>query len=514
MTHNNFTDVYNIRHKWGNMALTMPKIAGLYKIDWVKRGLPIRLDDKRREYKDRPFAYADYMLQHWNFPTDDMRIDMQKKFEDYIDELDRSKAKLEAKEQAKVQTLLATREAIKKPLADNRQDVDAILKLPGLSEGGYKQLAKDHYVILYPSGKDKLAEAKSRRLERLYAGFYYWFALQGQQLPQPDRKLVCVLADTLDKFWSLHKTFDSVEHVADGFYSPFENVTILAPERVDGGFDQLKAKAGELEKQLSENGLDLTKLLKGERLSKKITDEVDPGKIAYAQMMALALEGAKDEGDQATITHEGTQQLAAASGLLPRRVRVPTAVRLGLGSFFESPKSAGELASPSLWTGIGEESWVFLPLYKRVAKADGGAIKLDDKDTTTKPVKVDKPSILRILTDRGFDKADRADKDEKETLKYVARAEAWALTHYLAKEKLDNLRKFYDELSKLPRDMDLTPEIVEQCFGAAFGILDENGRVNPDMLATLEREWRNWMGYLELEVDPNIETIKEKKASN
>jgi hypothetical protein len=496
----------------------MPKIEGVAKIDWVRKGLLLRLDDKRREYKDQPFEYADYMLRHWNFPADERGVDVQKKFEDFIDELDRMKAKLDAKDQARVQALVATREAIRKPLAANRQDVDAVLKLPALADGGYRQLAKDHYVLLYPTGKDKMAEAKTKRLERLYAGFYYWFALHGQPLPQPDRQLVCVLADSVEKFWTLHKVFDSVEHVADGFYSAFDNVAILAPERVDAPYDQFKAKAGDEEKKLTEFDLTLTKLLKGERIKQKTMDDMGefaPGRIAYGQMMALALEGAKEEGENATVTHEGTQQLAAASGLLPRRVRVPTAVRLGLGSFFETPKSSGELGSPSLWTGIGGENWVYLPLFKKLVKADGGSIKLDEKDTKAKGTKLDKLSILRVLSDRGFEKADRADKADQETLKHVARAEAWALTYYLARDKLDNLRKFYDELTKLPRDMELTPEIVEQCFGAAFGLLDENGKINSDMLGNLERDWKTYVGRLTFEEDPNRETIKEpKKPSN
>jgi hypothetical protein len=405
------------------------------------------------------------------------------------------------------------REDLKKDLAEAQEEVKLVQGVPGLLEG-YRTLSSPHYTILYPPADTKAAEARLKRLERVYAGFFYWFALQNQPLPMPQRKLVCVLADSTEKFKSLHQVFDSVEHVGDGFYAPIDNIAILAPKRLDSGYDQFLSKAGEIDKQFGEQGFDLTKLLQGRPLGKKVMDEVEPGKISYGQMMALAVEAAREEGEVATVTQEGTQQLASASGLLARRVRVPTAVRIGLGSFFETPKSAGELNLVSLWAGIGGAHWVYLPIYKKLVAAEAsGTLKLDDKDPNAKVLRVDKLSVLRVLTDRGFDRSDKAtDAAEKANYRTIARAEAWALTFFLMRDKLDGLRKFYDELSKMPREMELTPEIIEQAFGKAFNLLNDGtgDKIDPDKLETFEKNWKNFMGYQKPEHDPNIEPAKPK----
>ena len=507
---------YTITHKWGKISVSTPKIEGLAKMDWIHKKLSDRLDERRREYKDQPLAYADYMLKRWNYPTEEKGIDVQKKFEEYIDELDRTKAKLNAAEQDKVKALVATRDALKKSLPDSTEELKQMQALPGLVDG-YKTLSKDHYIMLYPpekQGMAKAAEVKLKRLEKLYAGFYYWFAVHGQVLPQPQAKLVCVLADSNEKFASIHKVLDSVEFAADGFYSPFDNVAVLAPSRVDAAFEQLQTKAHDFETQNSQSGLELDKLLAGKALSKKAMEDLDANQIVYAQLLAMALKAAAEEGDFATVSHEGTQQLAAATGLLPRRVRVPSAVRFGLGSFFESPKSNGELNLASIWTGIGDANWVYAPLFQKISKAqkdDGtGSLKLEDKNPDAKPVRLDKLSITRILTDQAFDRADKADKAEREGYRLVARAEAWALTHFLARDRLPNLLRFYAELSKMPRDMELTPEIIETAFGRAFDMLDANERLDQNALTALENKWREVMAYyVNLEVSDKDSAIKD-----
>jgi hypothetical protein len=507
-----------IRHKWGQnqLLLSTNKIDGIARVDVIKRGLILRFNDYKAKEKDNLFLVADWLLRHWHYPTDDPKnFDVQKKFEEHIDEMERNKARMNAADQAKLAALQKVRDELKKPLAEPQEELRVVQSVPGMAEG-YKTLSKDHYVLLHPD-KTKVAEARVKRLERLYAGFFYWFALQGQPLPAPQRKLVCVLAESDEKFKSLHQVFDSIEHVADGFYAPIENIAILAPSRVDSAFDQLRSKAGEIDKQFGDLGFDLTKLLKGDKLPKKVTEEIDSGRIAYGQMMALAMEAAKEEGEVATVTHEGTQQLAAATGLLSRHVRVPSAVRMGLGCFFETPKSAGDLNLVSLWSGIGDAHWVYAPLFKRLASAEAaGTLALDEKNATAKPLRIDKLNPVRILTDGGFERADKAEKGDKDSYRTVARAEAWALTHYLMREKLSNLRRFYAELSQLPRDMDLTPEIIEMTFARAFDLVDAGNpdRIDQDKLAALERAWKNSMGYVKLEEDPNREPKEKPRATN
>jgi hypothetical protein len=130
-------------------------------------------------------------------------------------------------------------------------------------------------------------------------------------------------------------------------------------------------------------------------------------------------------------------------------------------------------------------------------------------------VRLDKLSIIRILTDQGFDRADKADKSEKDNYRLLARSEAWAVTHYLARDKLPNLVRFYAELSKMPRDMELTQEIIETAFGRAFDMLDENERLDQAKLTALEESWRRAMAYyVSLEETDANSAIKEPKKTN
>ena len=85
--------------------------------------------------------------------------------------------------------------------------------------------------------------------------------------------------------------------------------------------------------------------------------------------------------------------------------------------------------------------------------------------------------------------------------------------------------KFYAELSRLPRDMELTEEVVIRAFARAFELLDAAGKVDAAKLAKLEAAWREFMKFEELEYpalpEPKItapekpkETKPQQKPSN
>jgi hypothetical protein len=232
-------------------------------------------------------------------------------------------------------------------------------------------------------------------------------------------------------------------------------------------------------------------------------EDFDLQGLNYAKLVALASAAAMEEGELAAVSHEATQQLASASGLLPRRVKVPQAVRHGMASFMETPKSYGEYDAPSVWSGVGGQHWVYLPFVKKLLAGEkNGTMTYATIGNTEKKIKVDKLSILRILTDGSFEQVAKAEKHEVEPYDLKARSEAWALVSYLMRDKTANWIRFCGEFGAMPRDMDLSNETIQLAFGRAFDLVDP---ANPDKvdnakLQALEGAWRSWLGLQNLEI--------------
>ena len=164
-------------------------------------------------------------------PVDDNKFDMQKEFERYIDELSNQGPRSRAKPAP--DALRAVREELKKSLSDPVTELAQLANLPGLGPE-YKQTRSPHYVMLH-LGRDQKdggnADRKLKRLERVYAGFYYWFALMGKPAKAPEKQLIVILPENGEKFRLLHRTLDSLPLINDGFYSNLDNVAILSKAR-------------------------------------------------------------------------------------------------------------------------------------------------------------------------------------------------------------------------------------------------------------------------------------------
>ncbi len=524
-----------LRHKWGQTLLPGDGYRNLaylqvLTVDGKPTGKPVPSIDKQLEaqktrlLKDRPLELIDWMLRHWNLPSIDGKFDMQKKLEELLDQLAKG-SKLEGNDQAKLQALLKVRDRLnpKNALASPESDLAELQRIlqRALPEKSYKITISPHYVLLYGTRDDKLAEQRLKRLEHTYAGFFYWFALQNQPRPEPEKKLLCVLSENADHFGVLHQTFDEVPHAADGFYNPLDNVAVFSPSRVDSAFQEFNAAAGNFERRLNDlEGLDFHKLLRGEKLPAKVEKDLQSDKkvhfdVTFGKMLALAQQAAQEEGEIATITHEGTYQLAMATGLLPRRVNMPEAVRFGLGSLFETPKSKGTFAFaadvtkdgglPAYWSGISAPSWTYLEFFKGLLAYENKTATLNPKTAQELKVKIDKLDMLKILQDAGFEGAGKADEKEQPFLREKARAEAWALTYFLARARkengnpyLDSLLGFYEELGRLPRDMELTPKAIERAFARAMDLQKSPGSDELDK-AKLEKLHDRWRAFLRAE---------------
>jgi hypothetical protein len=468
---------HHIKHKWGMTYLPFKGPGFDYtiidKLDTVAR----RYDNEKKSIKDDDPNRADKLLELAQKALSFGLLDK-------IPELMADVAKLEPKNPAVV--------AFQKTLANmNRKitaDDPAIAWQKRLE---FNVERSEHYALLYEP-KLPLPEVKSRlqRLEQNYAGFFYWFALKGHALAVPSSRLVAVLVNNKETFDHEQKeVFDNADMVADGFYSRRDNLAVFAAKPIDDGYASLE----QLTQASDYKKLDRGELLRGAKaLSNKdrrsgMTRFDD--KARY-ETYALIFQAKEAESEIATVSHEGTRQLIAAIGLLPRNVEVPEWFDFGVGSFFETPKG-------SFWAGVGATNVPYQWNLKRW-KTVRPPSKYWEKD----PLK----ALKAVVTDGYFREAKTSKKKEAELTR--ARTMAWALTYYLAQQKLEDLVRYYRELANLPRDMQLDDEALLGLFARVFGLVDVN---KPDQLdaARAADFARKWYAYLESMPPELIEAYKE-----
>ncbi len=451
------TRIGTIRHKWGSTKLTdvlgdvevkhvpMPTVRQRYQREFSK------LDKEPRP--DKLLELAGWVLTHG----------LLDKFPEIMDKL--------AKADPKHPALLAYRKvhtAMERPVT---RDDPAVSWQSRLGDHCRVKESK-HYVLIYDVPSPEKAQRWLDQMEATYKGFFYWFALRGMALEVPDRRLVAVLLDNPEVFEHQHKqVFDSLPMVADGFYARRDNLAVFSATRLDDAFEALdKTVTG----YWRSAGMDEAAFLQG-KITRKFTD---PENLT-ASTLTLVHRLVRDESEVATVSYECTRQLIAAVGLLPRAVQAPQWNDFGMASFFETPRGA-------FWPGFGAPSWAYLVHYKQWESAK----KLDD------PVK----ALTSVVTDRYFREAAASKQKEKPQLR--ARAMAWALNYYLMHKKLGGLMRYYQELSQMPRDMELDETVLLQAFARAFDLLDpaKPGTIDQTKLYNMAKEWRQFIQYTPTQV--------------
>jgi hypothetical protein len=224
--------------------------------------------------------------------------------------------------------------------------------------------------------------------------------------------------------------------------------------------------------------------------------------IAEAQMLALMLKALEQEAELATVSHDASRQLLFASGLLPRNVAVPEWILFGMGSFFETP-----LQSP--WPTIGAPSPYYLPRWRELKGKDPaqGGLEKTAVDTLKKVVT---DGYFRSLPSQS--KTNNAEHLLYEASLRKARTASWALTYFLAQKHLDGLRRYFAELSKMPRDIELDDTVLLSCFARAFGCVDGNNKVDEGKLRALANDWYGFWQSVHFESEPVMKEIREKIA--
>lgn len=381
------------------------------------------------------------------------------------------------------------------------KDEDAKKWQEKLGLGGYRITRSAHYALLHSFTSDESPAVQSRlhRLEAAYRSFYYWFALKGQALPVPDYRMVAMLVLAAKDFRLLHQIFDSASMVADGFYTPRDNVAVFSARRLDSAYHALALQSKELLTTYDQETL-LKSPPKQPTFAQQPTNqqELEQGwrRLFDASTRAVLLKALEMDAERATVSHEGTRQLVAASGLLPRTVATPEWVQFGMGSFFE-------VAKGSPWGGVGFPSPTFNDNFNYLFQYQ----KQIGQDR-----KLDKAALLEsVVTDRLFRQA-KAKGDDPSRLR--ARTTSWALTFYLARFKLDGLLAYYQELNRLPRDLEFDEEVLKGCFARAFKLMDDRrpDQVDPRKFAKFAADWHVSINQTPLEADEVLRQVHKNQA--
>lgn len=365
---------------------------------------------------------------------------------------------------------------------------------------GFRRTESDHYVLLYSAALSDPPEAKRRLdlLEENMRAVYGWFALKGQVLKMPDQKLVAVLIDDPAEFLLQRQMVDEEPLVSDGFFASRDNVVVFSTQRLD---EASQLFAAQMRARYSE-GWDRTVLLtgKGKTLAGKSNDE------RYMMETLALLEAAlQEDGERAAVSHEGTRQLFVGAGLQPRTLVLPTWVQFGMASVFETAKPPYPLAPVEVrapyWHGWGGASWKYTRLFRHFEHeqsmgAREGIIR-EDKEFTRAG-----RTLLHTIRDSEFSEA-RENPRQGSLHLLMGRTYAWGLCHYLTRMRTAGVIRFYEELAKMPRDLELEPDEVVGCFARAFDVADVTGvKIDPAKFESLAKDW---LGYMASVATPGTE---------
>jgi hypothetical protein len=354
---------------------------------------------------------------------------------------------------------------------------------------GYQIATSDrhHYALLHNLSPGHEAEVKAHldRLENHFRSFYYWWALRGITLPVPPERQVAVLTDAGEDLRRLRKHLQVSPPLAESYFARREGLPILPSRRGDGPYKELET----ISNPFWQAGFNRTAILKGmPRVGMPPrTKEAD---AEVPRLMAVLLKAMENEWEATGISHETSRQLLFSTGLLPRNVAVPEWVQSGMGAFFEVP-----LQSP--WPTLGAPSSYWLPRFREMREKNKlGATAYD--------------TLVQVVTDGYFRRATAAGATDADLRK--ARATAWALAYYLARENLPALQSYFRELSKMPRDIDLDDKVLLACFARALGCVKADKTVDVAALRNLATSWYNYMGRQQLDAESMHREIREAYA--
>jgi hypothetical protein len=366
----------------------------------------------------------------------------------------------------------------------------------------YRVVTSRHYILFHNLPPADVLDAQSRvdRLEAAFKTVYYWFALRGKELPVSDEKLVAVLTTPDVDFKDLHVLLGKGPVVADSFLARRENMAIFSSRRTDKMYDALEKFANAT--YYTDGAYNRADLAKSK-------NNVPPKefKEQQAKSFALMLKAMEVQGEIAATSHQASRQLLFAAGLLPRNVHVPEWAQFGFASFFETPLDAA-------YSTAGRPNFQHLAAFRELQKAPD-----KEKDKNAPPVErietsLSSVTLKAVVTDAYFRQAQLIDSKAQFPYLAKARATAWALMFYLMRNERDGLARYWAELGKMPRDMELDEEQLWACFARAFGAYDpKTGTVNTRVLDQLARKWEDDLKRARIDALDLNNAVKDARKS-
>jgi hypothetical protein len=149
-------------------------------------------------------------------------------------------------------------------------------------------------------------------------------------------------------------------------------------------------------------------------------------------------------------------------------------VQFGLPSVFSTGTYDPLLHTGAFWSGFGMPSWTHRVYFELME--------------TSKELEPAEDALKKVLTDAYFREA-RLTRSPEALLR--ARTMSWALCYYLLQRQGDALRRYGEELARLPRDLEFDDDVSMRCFGRAFGLMqaDRPGEIDPAKLMTFATDW-------------------------
>lgn len=367
---------------------------------------------------------------------------------------------------------------------------------------GFRESQSEHYSLLYNTSLADPPEVTQRLklLEENMRAVYYWFALKGIALKIPDQKLVTVLLDQPEQFKVQRALIEDEPLVADGFFATRDNVVVFSNQRLDNESILFKRQMQSYYQQ----GWDRKALLEGKglnRLAGKSQDE--RYRMETLALLDVALD---EEAERAAVTHDATRQLFVGCGLQKQTVIMPNYLQFGVASALDTPKGPYplvpiEVRSP-YWHGWGGPSWEYTRIYKLIEQGalnEAGMFPIKTGTEITAATGL----LRRVVMDTDFSAARDLGPRAGQNRLIQARTYAWALCYYITKMRTSGLVKLYDELAKMPRDLELEPNELLACFCRAFDLADTTG-TKPDPVK-FEKFAQDWVGFMKSILPPGQE---------
>jgi hypothetical protein len=417
------------------------------------------------------------------------------------------------------------RDALAKPAADGPAVADWRKRLSSYTPATSKD---GHYVMFFNDQTKEVPEEVKRRLDLLeqnMRAFYAWFALHEIALKVPEEKLVTIMAADTTTYRQQRAAIDAPPTVSDGFFAPRDNVAVFSNQRMDEPY-QVFSKM--MQESVWKKYPNRDALLKGLQAPRDLKKEKDwKNEFRRIQTLALVDKALEHEAEVASVTHEGSRQLAIAADLFPRTLAAPEWISFGFASLFDTPKGpypgANGAAKVAFWQTYGSPNWAYARPFVIWANSKDPLTKLDDPALALK----------RTVTDYFFQTARRDVKDEvdatlpeserkkkeqqinrsKEEL-LRARAQAWGLTYYLAQNRVQDLLTYFQELSKLPRDLELDDQTMLMTFARAFKLLNADGTaIDEGKLAVLANSWFDFVKRIDVPLNQDYALTKRQDKS-